>query len=173
MISVRKRTSNNINFRRKVRSSQRHIQVPNINKEGGLPWWLSGKDFACQCKRNRFNPWSGRIPCATEQLGPCATAVEPVLQSPELQLLSPCAATTAPQTVLYNKRSHCNGTREDRHVCQEAFNRRLPVCCLGSVMNPLSLNIQELSGVANYSWGAQGCMHFLRWFSHTVISNCL
>ena len=22
--------------------------------------------------------------------------------------------------------------------CQEAFNRRLPVCCLGSVMNPLS-----------------------------------
>ena len=24
-------------------------------------------------------------------------------------------------------------------LCQEAFNRRLPVCCFGSVMNPLSL----------------------------------
>ena len=23
-------------------------------------------------------------------------------------------------------------------LCQEAFNRRLPVCCFGSVMNPLS-----------------------------------
>ena len=24
-------------------------------------------------------------------------------------------------------------------LCQEAFNRRLPVCCLGSVMSPLLL----------------------------------
>ena len=28
----------------------------------GLPWWLSGKEFSCQCGRARFDPWVGRIP---------------------------------------------------------------------------------------------------------------
>ena len=32
-----------------------------IFKEG-LPCWLSGKEFACQCKRLRFDPWVGKIP---------------------------------------------------------------------------------------------------------------
>ena len=27
----------------------------------GLPWWLCGKESACQCRRPRFNPWSGKI----------------------------------------------------------------------------------------------------------------
>ena len=27
-----------------------------------LPWWLSGKKLACQCRRHRFNPWVRRIP---------------------------------------------------------------------------------------------------------------
>ena len=32
----------------------------------GLPWWLSGKEYACQfrrCKRHVFSPWVGKIPC--------------------------------------------------------------------------------------------------------------
>ena len=28
----------------------------------GLPWWLSGKDPICQCRRLRFNSWVGKIP---------------------------------------------------------------------------------------------------------------
>ena len=28
----------------------------------GLPWWLSSKEAACQCRRPRFNPWLGKIP---------------------------------------------------------------------------------------------------------------
>src|SRR5574340_1093436 len=28
----------------------------------GLPWWLSGKESACQCRRHRFDPCSGKIP---------------------------------------------------------------------------------------------------------------
>ena len=28
----------------------------------GLPWWLSGKEFACQCRRPGFHPWAGKIP---------------------------------------------------------------------------------------------------------------
>ena len=30
-----------------------------------LPWWLSGKESACQCRRHRrrgFDPWVGKIP---------------------------------------------------------------------------------------------------------------
>ena len=27
-----------------------------------LPWWLSGKEFACQCRRLGFDPWVGQIP---------------------------------------------------------------------------------------------------------------
>ena len=27
-----------------------------INKISGLPWWLSGKESTCQCRRHRFDP---------------------------------------------------------------------------------------------------------------------
>ena len=44
----------------------------------GLPWWLSGKEFVCQCRRHGFSPWSMKIPRATEQLNPCARIMEPM-----------------------------------------------------------------------------------------------
>ena len=25
--------------------------------------WLSGKESTCKCRRHRFNPWVGKIPC--------------------------------------------------------------------------------------------------------------
>ena len=28
----------------------------------GLPWWLSFKESACQCRRLEFDPWVGKIP---------------------------------------------------------------------------------------------------------------
>ena len=28
----------------------------------GLPWWPSGKEAACECKRCGLDPWVGRIP---------------------------------------------------------------------------------------------------------------
>ena len=49
---------------------------------GGLPWWHSGWESACQCKGHGFDPWSGRTPHATEQLSPCAATAEPALWSP-------------------------------------------------------------------------------------------
>ena len=27
-----------------------------------LPWWLSGKESTCQCRRHRFDPWVGGSP---------------------------------------------------------------------------------------------------------------
>ena len=43
----------------------------------GLPWWRSGWESACQCRGHGFDPWSGKIPHAAEQLGPWATITEP------------------------------------------------------------------------------------------------
>ena len=52
------------------------------NSWRGLPWWLSGKEPTCQCRRQGFNPRSGKIPLAVEQLSPGVTTIEPALQSP-------------------------------------------------------------------------------------------
>ena len=39
--------------------------MEGANVNGELPWWLSGKESACQCrryKRCRFDPWVRKIP---------------------------------------------------------------------------------------------------------------
>ena len=85
------------------------IQISKCNTFG-LPWWLSGKESACQCWRHGFDPWSGRIPQATEQLSSCPTTTEPVLLEPRNhncpvhapQLLK----ATCRDPVPCNKRSH-------------------------------------------------------------------
>ena len=51
----------------------------------GLPWGRSGWESACQCRGHGFEPWSGRIPHAAEQLGPWATITEPVRLEPVLR----------------------------------------------------------------------------------------
>ena len=53
--------------------------APFLNKRlmAGLPWWHSGWESACQCRGHGFEPWCGRIPHATEQLGLWATTTEP------------------------------------------------------------------------------------------------
>ena len=33
-----------------------------VSTEQGLPWWLSGKESACQCGRRGFDPWVRKIP---------------------------------------------------------------------------------------------------------------
>ena len=45
----------------------------------GLPWWSSDKEYARHCRGPEFDPWSGNIPHAAEELSPCATTVEPIL----------------------------------------------------------------------------------------------
>ena len=32
----------------------------------GLPWWLSGKESTCQCRRCGSDPWVGKIPLEKE-----------------------------------------------------------------------------------------------------------
>ena len=45
----------------------------------GLPWWLSGKEFACQFRRQGFNPWLRKIPHVIVQLNLYTTTIESVL----------------------------------------------------------------------------------------------
>ena len=47
----------------------------------GFPGGASGKASTCQCSGHGFDPLSRKIPRATEQLNPCATATKPELQS--------------------------------------------------------------------------------------------
>ena len=55
------------------------LLLPQFSHHIGLPWWLSGNESACQCRRHRFDPRSGKIPHAAEQLSPFTTTIEPVL----------------------------------------------------------------------------------------------
>ena len=41
-----------------------------------VPWWLSGEESACQCRRHEFDPWSGKISPAAKQLSLCALEPE-------------------------------------------------------------------------------------------------
>ena len=41
----------------------RHDWVTELkNQNSGLPWWLSGKESACQSRRCRFHSWVRKIP---------------------------------------------------------------------------------------------------------------
>ena len=80
----------------------------------GLPWWRSGWGSACQCRGHGFEPWSGKIPHAVEQLGPWATTTEPARLEPVLRNKRgrysewpPLAATReSPRTETKTQHSH-------------------------------------------------------------------
>ena len=57
------------------------LKIPPV----GLPCWHSGWESACQCRGHGFEPWSGKIPHAAEQLGPWATITEPAHLEPVLR----------------------------------------------------------------------------------------
>ena len=46
---------------------------------GGFPGGAVVKNLPANAGGHGFDPWSGKIPHAAEQLSPCATATEPVL----------------------------------------------------------------------------------------------
>ena len=59
-------------------------QSPIKTLSMGLPWWRSGWESACQCRGHGLEPWSGRIPHASEQQSPWATTTEPARLEPVL-----------------------------------------------------------------------------------------
>ena len=71
--------------------------------KGRAKEWLNGKESVCQFRRDRFNPWSGKIPQATEQLSLCAPLLSLFSRAWELQAWSLCTL----EAVLPKKRSQC------------------------------------------------------------------
>ena len=57
--------------KRKERKPKNNIvkklsQLMNSKNRMRLPWWLSGKESTCQCKRYGFNPWVRKTPLEKE-----------------------------------------------------------------------------------------------------------
>ena len=62
----------------------------------GLPWWFSGKESACRCRKHQFGRWSRKIPHAATQLWSlCSKARTHNLPSPGAA--TPEAHTKQPQ----------------------------------------------------------------------------
>ena len=71
-------------------SIENHLSVTKkiyivLIKSKGLLWWRSGWESPCQCRGHGFEPWSGKIPHAAEQVGPWATTTEPARLEPVLR----------------------------------------------------------------------------------------
>ena len=69
-------------------------EVPDMPKDRGwkkrFPWWLNGKESACQCRRRGFDPWSGKIShVPAGRLSQSTTTAEPVLWSLEAAIIEP------------------------------------------------------------------------------------
>ena len=60
-----------------VTDTERWESLKRANAE--LPWRSSGKESTCWCGRPGFDPLSGKIPHAEEQLSPWTAAAEPTL----------------------------------------------------------------------------------------------
>ena len=60
--------------------------VPLVDSPGGS---VVKKLPANQCRRHGFNPWSGKIPDAAEQLSLCITAIKLCSGARKPQLLKP------------------------------------------------------------------------------------
>ena len=49
---------------------------PGLKSSLGLPWWLSGEESACHCRKHRIDPWSRKIPTCGSATKPMTTTTE-------------------------------------------------------------------------------------------------
>ena len=101
-------------------STGNYIQYPVINHNGKefekkcrFPWWLRGKESACQCRRHRFNPWSRKMPHAAEQLPQLLSLCS---RAWELQLLKPAHLRAGvPQEKALQREAHTQKLEKSLH----------------------------------------------------------
>ena len=91
----------------------RHSEVTinqSITLKLGLPWWLSGREPACQCRRQEFSPWSGKLPhTAVHQASLSFTISWSLLKFISLELVMPIQAShplLSPSTPALNLSQH-------------------------------------------------------------------
>lgn len=100
---------NNYNSNIKDYWWQIHHKICHNSKSLGLPWWLAGKESACQWQETwvQYLVWEVAT-CYVKQLNPCTIALEPVPRTWE----PTCCNCWSPRTLgleLYTRRSHHNG----------------------------------------------------------------
>ena len=49
-------------FITKIHRYESQARLEGWGEKTEIPWWLNGKESACQCRRHKFDPWSGKIP---------------------------------------------------------------------------------------------------------------
>ena len=59
-------------------TSTAHVACWLKRQTSGLPWWLSGKESACQRRGLGFHPWPRKMPRAKEQPSLLSTTTEPI-----------------------------------------------------------------------------------------------
>ena len=67
----------------------------------GLPWWLSGKESTCQCRRPGFDSWVWKIPWRRKWL---PTQIFVPGESPwQVMVHGVTESDTTPYTILFSK----------------------------------------------------------------------
>ena len=87
------------------------------NKQG-LPQWLSGQESSCQYRRHKFDPWSGKMSHAREQLTPVATSTEP-------RALEPQRSHRNEKPVRHNSRKALAATKTQHSQINKYFFKKL------------------------------------------------
>jgi len=59
------------------------------HKDLNFPGGTVDMSLPANGRRHRFDPWSGKIPHATEQINPCATTSEPEFYNPHTATIEP------------------------------------------------------------------------------------
>ena len=87
----------------------------------GLPWWLTGKESACQCRGHGFGPCSRKIPHAAEQLSPWNTTTESACCKTEACVPRACALQREAVAMrsLCTTSSPCSKQLEKSHAKQQ------------------------------------------------------
>ena len=80
--------------------------------ERDIPGGPSSKEFTCQCRGHRFDPWSRRIPCAT--------TAEPKTTEPKLRAYAP-QQRGAPTSCNSRKSKHSNEDPVQPKINEEIF----------------------------------------------------
>ena len=64
MAEVIPKTTSTINLGPCLKSSCSELAISLVHLVSftWLPWWLSGKESTCQCRRPKFDAWVGKIP---------------------------------------------------------------------------------------------------------------
>ena len=89
-----------------------------------FPWWCSREESSCQCRGQGFDPWSGKISHAQEQLSLCATRAR-VPQQVRPSKRSPCIATKSRPCSLQLE-SLCTATKTP---CSQKLKNKLLTKC--------------------------------------------